>query len=224
MKVLRWIFGICWLISGINMMVEASIIGGILISLAGLLILPPTFTLILRATGLAVSKPLKYISVLVLLGAGFAIVNPIRAQKSADEKKIAEAKAAEKQKQEQLAYEKLSPAAKDSVKRAKAKAEQLAKEQLAQADKLAAKKERAGKLKEQFSAYDGSHRGVEKYIKAHMNDPDSYEHVSTRYVDKGDYLSVMTQFRGKNALGAKVLSTAVAKVDLSGNVLELTTL
>lgn len=45
-------------------------------------------------------------------------------------------------------------------------------------------------IEAQFSAWDGSHRGLEKVVKDAMNDPDSYDHVETRYVDKGDYLIV----------------------------------
>ena len=54
-------------------------------------------------------------------------------------------------------------------------------------------------IKNAFSAWDGSHRGVTKLIKASMNDPDSYDHVETAYWDKGDHLVVKTTFRGKNS-------------------------
>ncbi len=54
-----------------------------------------------------------------------------------------------------------------------------------------------------------------------MNDPDSYEHVETRYGDKGTYLIVTTTFRGKNAFGGVARNTVTAKVDLEGNVLEI---
>lgn len=80
---------------------------------------------------------------------------------------------------------------------------------------------RLQKIKAQFSAWNGANRPVQDAIKAKMNDPDSYEHVSTNYVDKGKFIAVMTKFRGKNAFGGLVLNTAVAKVDLDGNVLAL---
>lgn len=72
-----------------------------------------------------------------------------------------------------------------------------------------------------FSAWDGSHIGLTKVIKESMNDPKSYEHVETRYGDKGDYLLVSATFRGKNAFGGVVKNTVVAKVDLDGNVIEI---
>jgi hypothetical protein len=72
-----------------------------------------------------------------------------------------------------------------------------------------------------FSVWDGSHMGLTKVIKESMNDPKTYEHVETRYGDKGDYLLVSTTFRGKNTFGGLVINKVVAKVDLEGNVLEI---
>lgn len=80
------------------------------------------------------------------------------------------------------------------------------------------KKER---LENQFSAWDGSHRGLTNYIKNAMNDPGSYEHVETVYWDRKDHLIVKTTFRGKNAFGGVVKNSVKAKVDLAGNVLEV---
>jgi hypothetical protein len=80
---------------------------------------------------------------------------------------------------------------------------------------------RKERLERQFSAWDGSHRGLTKLIKASMNDPDSYDHVETVYWDKGDHLVVKTTFRGKNAFGGVVKNWVMAKVDLEGNVIEV---
>lgn len=79
--------------------------------------------------------------------------------------------------------------------------------------------ERNKKIGLQFSAWNGENVYVKKYIKQNMNDPDSYEHVNTSYSDKGSYILVRTEFRGKNAFGAKVKNVAYSKVDLDGNVL-----
>lgn len=81
--------------------------------------------------------------------------------------------------------------------------------------------ERKDLIKKQFSSWDGSHRGLEKLIKKSMNDPGSYDHEETSYLDKGDHLLVQTKFRGKNAYGGTVLNTVTAKVDFKGNVLEV---
>lgn len=54
-----------------------------------------------------------------------------------------------------------------------------------------------------------------------MYDPSSFRHIETFYIDKGEYLIVITKFRGKNAFGAYVINTVTAKVDLNGNILEI---
>lgn len=54
-----------------------------------------------------------------------------------------------------------------------------------------------------------------------MNDPDSYEHIETRFRDDGDNIFVITKFRGTNAFGGKVINTVSAKVDFNGNVIEV---
>ena len=87
--------------------------------------------------------------------------------------------------------------------------------------KLARAAERQKQIEAQFSAWDGSHRGLERVVKDAMNDPDSYDHVETRYIDKGDYLIVITSFRGKNAFGGVVKNTVRAKVDMNGNVFQI---
>jgi len=80
---------------------------------------------------------------------------------------------------------------------------------------------RKEQIEEHFSAWDGSHIGLTKLIKKSMNDPKSYEHVETRYVDQGDHLIVITTFRGKNAFGGVVKNSVMATVDLNGNVTEV---
>ena len=80
------------------------------------------------------------------------------------------------------------------------------------------KKER---IEKQFSLWNGAHNNLTEAIKESMNDPKSYEHVETRYIEFTDYLTVTTTFRGKNAFGGVVKQTVVAKVDLDGNILEI---
>ncbi|MCA8830570.1 hypothetical protein [Hymenobacter pini] len=217
MKFVRWFFGICCIISGIGNMSISSAVGGLALILAGLLMLPPTFTFISQKTGKSFSRPVKYLSVIALI-----IISGIFVTRAAEKQQAAQkADELEKKKQEQLAYEKLPAAVKDSLSKVKAREDSIVQVQEARKVAYEGKKKRKEEIEAQFSAYDGSHRGVERLIKERMNDPDSYEHVATRYVDKGDHLAVLTQFRGKNAFGAKVLNTATAKVDLSGNVLSL---
>lgn len=80
---------------------------------------------------------------------------------------------------------------------------------------------RQKRIEAQFSGWDGSHRTLERLIKANMHNPDSYEHVETVYGDRGDHLMVKTTYRGTNGFGAIVTNSITAKVDLDGNVLEI---
>lgn len=89
----------------------------------------------------------------------------------------------------------------------------------AQAKQAAAEREQ--RIGSMFSRIDGSHSGLARYIKKSMNDPSSYEHVETKYWDRGDHLVVATTFRGKNAFGGLVLNTLRAKVNLDGQVLAI---
>jgi hypothetical protein len=57
------------------------------------------------------------------------------------------------------------------------------------------------------SGWDGSCAPCEHYIKANLNDPSSYEHVGTTVAQiDGEYWTVMTRFRAKNAFGALVIN------------------
>jgi hypothetical protein len=53
-----------------------------------------------------------------------------------------------------------------------------------------------------------------------MNDPDSYDHVETKYVDKGTYIRVISTFRGKNAFGGMVKNTKIADFTIDGSFLK----
>ena len=80
---------------------------------------------------------------------------------------------------------------------------------------------RERKIESQFSPWDGAHRTVENAIEQRLKDPDSYEHIETRYRDDGNTLFVVTRYRAKNSFGGYVVNRATATVDLEGSVLEL---
>ena len=54
-----------------------------------------------------------------------------------------------------------------------------------------------------------------------MNDPDSYEHEKTTYLETPNYLVVTTKYRGKNKFGGLVLQESMFKVNYEGQVLEV---
>jgi len=72
-----------------------------------------------------------------------------------------------------------------------------------------------------FSSWSGSHYQLTAKIKNLMNDPKSYEHIKTVYLDMGSYLIVQTSFRGRNGFGALVINSVKAKCDLDGKVLNI---
>ncbi|MFK4132220.1 hypothetical protein ACI2KR_07995 [Pseudomonas luteola] len=77
-------------------------------------------------------------------------------------------------------------------------------------------------IEAQFSGWDGSHRGLERIIKASMNDPDSYEHVKTTYSDMGgNRIRVKEVFRGKNGFGGMVLNSITADFTIDGNLIRV---
>jgi hypothetical protein len=80
---------------------------------------------------------------------------------------------------------------------------------------------RSEKIRSGFSLWDGSHVGLEKIVKQAMHNPDSYEHVKTTYVEKGENLIVTTEYRGTNGFGGVVTNRVIAKTDLEGNVLKI---
>ena len=72
-----------------------------------------------------------------------------------------------------------------------------------------------------FSAWDGSLPSFKDYIKENLQNPDSFEHVETKFRDDGDGLTVIMKYRGENGFGAIRTQTAIAKVDYDGNILNL---
>lgn len=88
----------------------------------------------------------------------------------------------------------------------------------------AERKARREKIERSFGIWNGDHTGLTKYIKNRMNNPSSFQHVSTSYSDQGNYLVVFMVYRGSNAFGGIVTKEVSARVDLEGNVLEILTI
>lgn len=64
-----------------------------------------------------------------------------------------------------------------------------------------------------LSGWDGSNRELVNLVKSAMNDPKSFEHVETRFVDRGNSLSLFMTYRGKNAFGGIVTNKVSAELD-----------
>ncbi|WP_380184008.1 hypothetical protein [Kalamiella sp. sgz302252] len=80
---------------------------------------------------------------------------------------------------------------------------------------------RKNEIESQFSPWDGSHRDLEKRVKDSMNDPDSYKHNKTVYIDRGDHITVFTEFGGKNAFGGMVRNTIPADYSIDGEFIKM---
>lgn len=80
---------------------------------------------------------------------------------------------------------------------------------------------REAKIRNQFSAWSGSHINVVRQVKANMKNPDSFEHVKTTYTEQGDMVLVLMTYRGKNSFNAVVTERVYAEVSLDGTILLL---
>lgn len=63
-----------------------------------------------------------------------------------------------------------------------------------------------------LSAPGGASPALIKHVQDRMNDPESFQHVQTLYVDRGEFLQVSMKYRGKNAFGGTVTESVQAKV------------
>lgn len=88
-----------------------------------------------------------------------------------------------------------------------------AEEGQANYEKYVAKSSPSDKNEDYFSAWDGSNSELVAYVKNGMKDPSSFEHVETRFNNKGDHYEIRMVFRGKNSFNAVVTQTVIADLD-----------
>lgn len=84
---------------------------------------------------------------------------------------------------------------------------------------LTAAEQRRALVEKQFSSWNGAHRNLEERVKAALNDPDSYEHIETKYQDRGKYIFLRMKFRGANLFGGKVVNEVMATAAIDGTLL-----
>lgn len=73
-----------------------------------------------------------------------------------------------------------------------------------------------------FSPWDGSHLELTKLIKSKLKDPDSYEHIKTTYLVKGDTILVFTNYRARNSFGGMMNDQITGITDKNtGQVFEI---
>lgn len=88
----------------------------------------------------------------------------------------------------------------------------------AEQEKIASRKKT---IESQFSSWDGSHIDLTRRIKDSMNDPDSYKHFKTRYIDRGDHITVFAEFGGRNGFGGMVRNNISADYTIEGNLIQI---
>jgi hypothetical protein len=76
-------------------------------------------------------------------------------------------------------------------------------------------------IEKQFSAWDGSHPKLSRMIEEGCRNPDSYEHIETRFRDDGSSIFVITKYRAQNGFGGMTIGNVTARVDFEGNVIEI---
>ena len=103
----------------------------------------------------------------------------------------------------------------DAAREAAEQAEQAERERVAaERERVAAERE-AERRRKGFHClrdWDGSHRGITRYLERNLKDPDSYEHIETRVMpvnDNGLHF-LITQYRAKNSFGGYVVDTISA--------------
>lgn len=79
---------------------------------------------------------------------------------------------------------------------------------------------KAGPAVKCLSAWDGSHPGMVRATKDMMNDPKSFEHVETRYIDRGEEIDLVMTFTGKNAFGGTIKQIVSGTIDKDCNLIK----
>jgi len=72
-----------------------------------------------------------------------------------------------------------------------------------------------------FSAWDGSHINLKAKIQEGLNDPNSYENISTNYWDRDSLIVVKTIYTAKNEYGGVIKTTVMIESDTLGNILKV---
>lgn len=242
---LNWVFGVLFLLTGAASLFSAPLVGMLFVFIS-LLLLPPVKKLIYSKFNTDIPLNIKAIAITVLL---FTSIFPIIQYGEDQAEMLAEQQVKQKE-QESIDYfianrdriiasvsatlaagnyfaaleqarNYLVSGDEELLRMESLATVEIKKAIKAQEEKQLALQQRKQQIESQFSAWNGSHRKLERLIKDYMNDPDSYKHDSTTYIEKDDHLIIETTYRGKNAFGGMVRDSVTAKVNLDGVVLEI---
>ena len=76
-----------------------------------------------------------------------------------------------------------------------------------QQEEVETEKKQEPKIPEGFSPWNGRHLAFSRRVKGMLNDPKSFEHVSTRYLKTDHEIRIWMTFRAKNPYNATVTQT-----------------
>lgn len=84
---------------------------------------------------------------------------------------------------------------------------------------LTVEEQRTKTIERAFSSWDGSHRATENRLKSALKDPDSYEHIETKYNDNGDHIAVLLKYRARNSFGGMTIGYVKSTATIDGKLL-----
>jgi hypothetical protein len=214
MSVLNWVLGGFVLLVAVAAVVDGLLLAAFFLVLGSALFFPPVVAFIEGKIGSPLKGGVRY-SVglgavfigLLLLGQGF--------QESEGERLAAEQIA------EQAAFDALPQEVRDSILQDRALQDSIRAAEVALALLEEERAKRRELVEKQFSSLDGNHYNFTAIIKNAMNDPRSFQHVRTTYVDQGESILVTTQFRGTNSFGGVVVNTMTARFSVDGDLIEI---
>ena len=73
----------------------------------------------------------------------------------------------------------------------------------------------------QFSSENGAHIELEKLIKQYLPNPDSYEHIDSRYTRIEDQLTVFTDYSSVRENNERIVSDSIVIYHLNGRIINL---
>lgn len=80
---------------------------------------------------------------------------------------------------------------------------------------------RQQKIRHLFHPWKGYHYNLTETVKSAINDPNSFEHLDTKYLDKDSVLEVHMDFTEKNGFGGRVRHQIIVLSDLEGNIVKI---
>jgi len=238
LTILKWFFGIIFLTVGLGGLFT-SFLTGISFIILGLFILPPTFELFTKKSKVNLPTWVKWRTAIVgCIIASLTMDNSnakkdvemdlvvVKAFEFINNGQIDSAKVyIEKVKSQ---YSTIKNKEVDLQKELyRYKLQDFAKENLVSMSNQQLKKQkefnrnRKRNIEKQFSSWDGSHPTLSRMIKECCKNPDSYEHIQTRFRDDGKSIFVITKYRAENGFGGMTTENVSVRVDFDGNVIDI---